>query len=161
MTSFKTRLNSRTGLTLAGALLFGLGGLTGAATTLAVRPPVAMAPAAPVPIASLAAAATPWLGEPVVTVRGRIAEVYGGRFIVADRSGRALVEAGPAGAGALAANQVVTVQGRYEDGVIRARFLVGPDGRVAALDPHFGPGRGRHGPHGGPPPAPDGPEPVA
>ncbi|MDB5671907.1 MAG: hypothetical protein JWO25_2866, partial [Alphaproteobacteria bacterium] len=145
MTRFADRLRSGPGLALAGAALLAAGGALGAGAAVSTRPVVAMAPGAPVPIGSLAAASRPWLGEPVVTVRGRIAETYGHQFVLADGSGRTLVDIGPRGEAAarLAAGQAVTVQGRFDGGIVHARFLVGPDGRVAAL------GRGRgHGPDG-------------
>jgi hypothetical protein len=51
----------------------------------------------------------------IVTIKGKVAEVYGDRFILADGSGRAMVDTGhdatPATAGA-----ALTVQGRYDDG---------------------------------------------
>jgi hypothetical protein len=155
-------------LALAGGALLVLGGAIGAGAVIATHPIEVMAPGGPVAIASLATATQPWVGEPVVTVRGQVAEVYGNRFVVADRSGRTLVEAGgPRDAGAIVtAGQIVTVQGRYEDGVIRARYLVGPDGRVAALRApgghrrgHGGRGRDDRGPDA--PEAPPQPEPPA
>ncbi|MDB5691365.1 MAG: hypothetical protein JWO81_428 [Alphaproteobacteria bacterium] len=168
MTKFTDRLHSAPGLALAGAALLALGGAVGAGAALETRQAEAMAPGPPVPIASLATASRPWLGEPVVTVRGKIAEVYGSRFVLADGSGRTLVDVGRGdeAKSGLAPNQDVTVQGRYEDGVVRARYLVGADGRVAALGHHGERGHGghpghedlrrdRHGdaPEAGPPPA--------
>lgn len=144
MPTFKERLRSRTGLALAGIILFAGGGAAGSAVTRAIAPIDVMAPGNPVPIAQIADAAQPWVGAPIITARGRIAEVYGGQFVLADSTGRVLVDAGPRAANMVAANQEVTVQGGFRDGVIRARYLVGADGRVAAL------GRGRHG-------GPDGP----
>ena len=130
---------------LGALILLGIGGGIGAAVTHAVQPADVMAPPAAVRIAALAAASRPWFGDPVVTVRGRVAEAYGGNVILSDGSGRVLVDAGPRALadGALPLNQTVSVQGRYADGVIRARYIVGPDGRIASVGP-------RHGPHGGP-----------
>jgi hypothetical protein len=144
MSRFSQFLKPAPGLALAGIATFAAGGGVGANVTHAIEPVEAMAPAAPVRVAALANAARPWFGEPVVTVRGRVADIYGDRFLLDDGSGRALVELGrDRGVSPVARNQIVIVQGRFQDGLVRADYLVGPDGRVAALDRH-------HGPHGGP-----------
>lgn len=153
------RLSTRTALIGAALLAVGIGG--GATVAQMTAPSVEMAPATPVAIKSLSD------GDSIVTVRGKVAEVYGPAFILADGSGRALVEAGRhramlSGDSALVAiGQTVTVQGRFRDGTIHASFLVGADGEVTALrpkgPPHRGPG-GRHGPHGGPGPDGRGPD---
>jgi hypothetical protein len=143
------------GTLLAGTVIFSAGAATGATLAHAFEPVAAMAPAPLVRIASLGTQAKPWSGAPIVTVRGRVAETYGSRFVVDDGSGHALVDAGREAATVpLAINQVATVQGRFEDGMIRAAFLVGPDGRVTALG-HHGHGRDHHG---GPPRYPDRPQ---
>ena len=135
----RLRLAGRPAKMLAAILLLGLGAAGGAGAVLMTRPGVEMAPAQPVAIASLSARTG------IVTVRGRVAEVYGGRFTVQDGSGRTLVDAGPrAPDGAVTAGAQVTVQGRFDDGVLHASFLVGADGNVTPLGPpHGGP---RHGP---------------
>ena len=158
------RFSTTTALVAAALLAVGVGG--GATVAHMAAPSVEMAPANPVAIKSLSDS------DSIVTVRGEVAEVYGPAFIVADGSGRALVEAGRhrgflgggwGGDGALVAvGQTVTVQGHFRDGTIHASFLVGADGTVTALRP-LGPPRGgpdgpgerggpgfRHGPHGGP-----------
>lgn len=140
-------------LALIGAGLLAIGGVAGAVATAETRPSVTMAPATPTPIRSLAPA-------DIVTIRGRVAEVFGNKFVLADGTGRALVDTGPEGdeRAPVAIGAPVTVQGRFEDGFMRAAFLVGPDMKVLALGltgrpphgPHDGPGRGR----GAPPPPP-------
>ena len=68
----------------------------------------------------------PAFGTRIVTVRGKVAEVYGVRFVLADNSGRALVEAGR-GRGdqpPVATNQLLSVQGRFDHGVLHARYLI-------------------------------------
>ena len=167
------RRSTRTALLGAALLAVGVGG--GATVARMSAPSVEMAPAKPVAITSLSDS------ESIVTVRGKVAEVYGPAFILADGSGRTLVEAGRhrgmmSGDSALVAvGQTVTVQGHFRDGTIHASFLVGADGKVTALrpmgPPRGGPGGpdGRHGPHGGPggnappppPPADAGPAPTA
>jgi hypothetical protein len=120
----------RTGLAAAAAGLLVLGGVGGSLAVAMTRPSVEMAPANPVAIASLASGS-------IVTIRGRVAEVYGNKLIVADASGRALVDTGPAGdqSSLAGVGQAITVQGRFEKGIVRAAFLVGPDGKVTALGP--------------------------
>jgi uncharacterized protein YdeI (BOF family) len=94
-----------------------------------------------------------------VAVKGTVAEIFGNKFVVADDSGRALVETGRAGEGTalVAASETVTVQGRFEHGFIHAQAISHVDGRNEfvgpAGPPHGGP-LGWHGPAGGPP-APD------
>ena len=149
----KRRFTATTALVAAALLAVGVGG--GATVAHMSAPSVEMAPANPVAITSLAD------GDSIVTVRGKVAEVYGPAFILADGSGRALVEAGPhrgfmGGATSLVAvGQTVTVQGHFRDGTIHASFLVGADGKVTALRP-MGPPRG--GPGGGPDRGPGGPD---
>ncbi len=129
----------RTGLALAAAALVIVGGAGGAAVMATQSPSVTMAPATPVAIRSLSA-------DSIVTVRGKVAEIYGNKFILADASGRALVDAGREGEGGklVALGEPVTVQGRFDKGSIHAAFLVRADGKVTALGPLGGP---PHGPH--------------
>lgn len=142
------RSRSRSFLIAAGAALFALGGGVGAGAMFAARPVAVMAPVRTTPIAALARADRPMFGDAIVSVRGKVAELYGDRFVLDDGSGRTLVEAGPRGGDDLVAlNQVVTVQGRYEHGTVHPEFLVGADGTVTALRPHDRP---HGGPHGGP-----------
>ncbi|MGI3901140.1 MAG: hypothetical protein ACRYGP_03080 [Janthinobacterium lividum] len=98
----------------------------------------------PAPIASLKD------GSPGA-VTGQVTDVFGNRFIVADASGKALVDTGPAGEDAtlVTSGETVTVQGRLDRGALHAAILSHADGRQDALDP--GP---RAGPGFGPPPPP-------
>lgn len=126
---------SRTIFTLpriaAAAGLLATGGGIGAAAIVAARPAVVMA--APAPLSS---AAGDGAGEGSVTVRGEIADVFGGRFIVKDGSGRVLVDAGSseAATGMVAIAQTVTVQGRLEDELLQGLFLIDAEGHVIVLD---------------------------
>ena len=159
----------RNRLAIAAAGLLVVGGAAGAVTVAATRPTVTMAPATPVAIRSLRS-------DGIVTIRGNVAEVYGNKFVMADRTGRALVDLGREGEDGtlVTAGQPVTVQGQFEQGFIHAAFLVGANGKVTALGPVGGPPRGRVGPgpdgrgpdgpgHGGPvaPPPPAGVVPPA
>lgn len=152
--SLKPRWSSaRTKLALGGVALLAVGAAAAYAVG-ATRPGVEMAPLTPVAIKSLAA------GSNVVTVKGQVAEVYGSRFILADASGKTLVDTGRTrDFGGLVtptplvtAGQPVTVQGRFGNGSLRASFLIGPDGKVVALrgmrGGHDRDGGGRHGERG-------------
>ncbi|WP_246191383.1 hypothetical protein [Aureimonas leprariae] len=68
---------------------------------------------------------------------GKVVEIFGNRFVVDDGTGRALVETGRAGEGGrlVAANETVTVQGRFENGFLHAGALQRADGSVDELAP--------------------------
>ena len=142
----------RNRLALAAAGLLAVGGAAGAVTVAATRPSVTMAPATPVAIRSLQS-------DGIVTIRGTVAEIYGNKFVMADPTGRALVDLGREGdTGTLVtAGQPVTIQGRFEDGFVHASFLVGAGGKVTALGPVGGPPRGPGGPGRDGPGGPGGP----
>ncbi|MEO5867159.1 MAG: hypothetical protein ABIS14_07970 [Sphingomonas sp.] len=160
MVDFNKRFSRRTQLGLGGAVLLALGAAGGAGAVAATRPGVEMAPANPVAIASLPQRSG------IVTVKGKVAEVYGDRFVVVDSSGRAMVDVGRDGRGVVQAGAPVTVQGRYDDGQLRASFMVAQDGTVEPVgrgprrgpDGRGGPGGGR-GPGGPGGPGRDGPPP--
>ena len=124
---------------LAAIALLGAGGAIGATGARMAGPSIEVAPLSPVTIASLKS------DEGLVTVRGKVSEVYGSMFTLADGSGRTLVDGGPRSAGLIAAGTPVTIQGWNRNGVVHASFLVGADGKVTPLGaPHD-----RHGPHDG------------
>ncbi|WP_217482549.1 hypothetical protein [Sphingomonas sp. CL5.1] len=131
----------------AGALLV-LGAAGGAGAMALTRPSIEMAPTVPTAIARLADA------RGVVSVRGRVTEIYGDRFIVQDATGRALVDAGPAAASSLHPADPIVVQGRFDDGQLHARYLVDASGGVQDVAPPPPPGAGAPPP---PPPPPGGP----
>lgn len=142
----KLSLPPRLRTPIAAALLLALGAAGGAGAVSMTRPGVEMAPTQPTAIARLAQTSG------VVTVKGRVAEQYGDRFVVQDGSGKTLVDAGP-DAGGLETGSVVMVQGRYADGQLHASYLVDAQGRVRAVAPPPPP----HGPGMAPPPPPGGP----
>jgi uncharacterized protein YdeI (BOF family) len=159
-----SRFRGRPVLLAAALGLLVVGGGAGALAVEASRPSVTMAPATPVAIRTLAND-----DDAIVTVRGRVAEIYGNKFVMADASGRALVDTGREGEDAtlVRIGQPVTVQGRFDKGSVHAAFLVGADGKVTALGPlgrpphDHGPG-GPGGPDRGPGAGPDrGPPPPA
>lgn len=156
-----SRLSRKAKMGLTAAAMLALGGAGGAVVVAQSRPSVTMAPVTPVAIRSLASGG-------IVTIRGQVAEIYGNKFVVADASGRALVDTGRRGEDGqlVTAGEPVLVQGRFERGFVHAAFLVGPDQNVVALGPMEGRHHGRGGRHGpdrdedGPPPPPgagDGP----
>jgi hypothetical protein len=139
---------------LGGAVLLAVGAAGGAGAVQLTRPGVEMAPTVPTAIGKLSAS------DKIVTVRGRVAGVYGSRFLVEDATGRTLVDAGR-GAGTLTKGAPVMVQGRFDDGQLRARFLVDQAGgvrEVGAPPPPRGAGAPPPPPPGAgaPPPPPPG-----
>lgn len=100
-----------------------------------------------------------------VAIKGDVAEIFGNKFVVQDGSGRALVDTGPRGDDRVVVTngETVTVQGRFDRGVVHADVLAHADGRNEAFGP---PDHGPKGPKGpkdgpgaradrGPPPPPD------
>lgn len=86
--------------------------------------------------------------DALVAVKGNVAEIFGNKFIISDSSGRALVDVGPEGddAPVVKQNEEITVQGRFDNGFIRAGMVIHADGRVDELRPPH-----RHGPRDGGP----------
>lgn len=143
----KFSLNGPGRLGLGVALGLAIGAAGGAGAVSLTRPAVEMAPTNPTPVAKLASSAG------VVTVKGRVAEVYGDRFVVQDGSGRTMVDGGRDAA--VTKGATVQVQGRYDDGQLRASYLVDAAGKVTPVGPP--PRPGRHGPEGRGGPGPHGP----
>jgi len=138
---------------IAGAGLLVAGAAVGAGAVGMTRPGIEVAPIRPVAIGSLAQRS-----DALVTVRGKVAEVYGDRFTLADNSGKAMVDGGRDGEGTVTAGQELLVQGRYRDGQLHASFLVDANGKVQAVGPAGRMGhRGRPGPAGPHGPGGDGP----
>jgi len=117
-----------TGLFAAGLIAVGLVAGAGAAMLAVPRDNVMLMQ--PTTIASL----TPYS---TVAVKGKVAEVFGNKFVIDDGSGRALVETGRAGEGGklVAAGETLTVQGHFDDGFIHGDLLVHADGRAESLRP--------------------------
>jgi hypothetical protein len=94
-----------------------------------------------------------------VAVKGRVTEIFGNKFIIDDGNGHALIDLGPRGedAKAVTKDEIVTVQGRFDRGVLHAQVLVHSDGRTEAFGPPPPPDRGPPGPrdrNADPPPPP-------
>ena len=142
MFDFQRVKKSRATLAAGAAILVASGAAVGAGAVRTTRPAIEMAPTVRTPIAKLSATSG------VVTVRGRVAEVYGDHFVVQDQSGRAMIAAGREARGAVSLGQPVLVQGRYDDGQLHASYLVDQNGSIAAVGPT--------GPRPGGPAAPDG-----
>jgi hypothetical protein len=99
-----------------------------------------------------------------VAVKGRVAEIFGDKFILQDDSGRALVETGPRGESGnlVKLGETITVQGRFDNGFIHAEVMTRADGTSEAFGPphHPPPGdrpgpRADRGPGREPPPPPN------
>ena len=133
---------ARLPLAAAAVGLLAVGGVAGTVASHALRPPIEMAPLRPVAIASLPKA------DGIVTIRGRVAETYGNKFVIDDGSARTLVDTGREGdeRKLVADGTPVTVQGRFDRGFVHASFLVDQAGKVTALGPMDRP---HHGPHEG------------
>ncbi|WP_230483102.1 hypothetical protein, partial [Sphingomonas sp. Leaf21] len=136
-------------LAAAAAVLIALGAGGGAAAVSMTRPTVAMAPTIPTPIAKLSSTSG------IVTAKGRVAEVFGDRFVVQDQSGRAMVTGSRDAMPSVGSN--VMVQGRFDDGVMHAQYLVDPNGSVVPMGPPPPPPGGPRGPGGPGGPRGDGP----
>lgn len=154
---FVPRVSRKGQLGIGAAVLLALGAAGGASAVAATRPSVEMAPTVATPVAKLAQS------DGVVTVRGRVAEVYGDRFTIADGTGKAMVAVGREGRGTVTAGTPLTVQGRYDDGQLRASYLVDAGNHVTPVGPEGRPPRGLRGegPRGDgppPPPPPGGPD---
>ncbi|TPN86624.1 hypothetical protein FJ987_04710 [Mesorhizobium sp. CU2] len=112
----------------AGLIAFGL--VAGAGATLLAVPRADVVLLQPTSIGSLAPYST-------VAVKGKVAEVFGNKFVIEDGTGRALVETGPRGDNAklVAAGETLTVQGHFDDGFIHGDLLVHADGHAESLKP--------------------------
>ena len=79
-----------------------------------------------------------------MAVKGKVAEIFGNKFILTDDSGRALIETGRQGEGGrlVAASETITVQGRFEHGFVHAMAIQHEDGRTDLIGPPAPP----HGP---------------
>ncbi len=146
MAKFSLGSTGKLGLGVAIGLAIGAAG--GASAVSLTRPGVEMAPTIATPVARLASSSG------VVTVKGRVAEVYGDRFVVQDGSGKAMVDG--ARDANVAKGAAVQVQGRYDDGQLRASYVVDAAGKVTPVGPPpprpgkgpDGRGPGPHGPGG-------------
>lgn len=126
-------------MTFAAVAILAVGAAAGAGAVKLTRPTPEMAPMTPVAISTVKE------GN-LVTLKGKVAEIFGNKFIVQDDSGRALVDTGPEGENGKAAkvDEAISVQGRFDDGVLHASYIVRQDGTIEALGPAGGPPR--HGP---------------
>jgi uncharacterized protein YdeI (BOF family) len=152
MVDMKNLMSRPAMLWIGGAALLAAGAVGGAGAVGLTRPGIEVAPIRPVAIASLAQR-----DGGLVTVRGKVAEVYGDRFTIADGSGKTMVDAGRDGDAAVTAGQDLLVQGRYDNGQLHASFLIDGNGSVRAVGPLFARGPHRGGPRERPGPGGAGP----
>lgn len=73
----------------------------------------------------------------VAAVKGEVTDVFGNKFVLQDDSGRALVDLGPRGEDrpVVAKGDTVSVQGRFDRGIVRAQVLTRADGTSVAFGP--------------------------
>lgn len=112
------------------AIALTVGAVGGAGAMKLMRPIPEMPPMSPVAIATMPASS-------LVTIKGKVGEIYGNKFILQDESGKTLVETGRAGeaGGLVSKDEVVTIQGRYDDGFVRASYLIDQTGKTEVLGP--------------------------
>ncbi|MEJ8308178.1 hypothetical protein [Agrobacterium larrymoorei] len=140
---------SAAALTVGAIALLAVGIAGGAGAMKLTRPTGELAPIAPVAISAMP-------DDSLTSVKGKVVEIFGNKFIIQDESGRALVETGPEGRGGDIVNkdEVVTVQGRFDDGFLHGSYIVHEDGKTNQLGPAGkpprGPEGGPRGPEGGP-----------
>ena len=126
-----------TGLALLG--LVGFGVAAGAVGMKYMTPGDAQVLLEPVTISAM-------VDDTTVAVKGTVAEIFGNKFIVQDASGRTLIDLGrqqsdwslSTAAPLVTKDEAVTIQGHFEDGVVRATMLIHADGKADDLRP-FGP----------------------
>ncbi len=130
----------RPGRTAIAAAVVGAFAVGAGATAFAQRahPPITFVALTPGPVSAM----KDWAP---VAVKGKVAEIFGNKFILEDDSGRALVETGPQGDNGhlVAKSETVTVQGRFERGFIHAIAIEHGAGHTDAVappgPPHPGP----------------------
>lgn len=144
MTDTTPAARHRLKLAAAAVALLAIGAGAGSFAGHGFHPAIAMAPVHATAIKRLTE------GAGIVTVKGRVAERYGNQFVLDDGTGKALIDAGPAGEETSLAptGAIVSVQGRFDRGALRPMFLVDPSGKVIAIG-HAGPGGHGHGPRDG------------
>lgn len=94
--------------------------------------------------------------DTIVAVKGEVTDIYGNKFVLQDSSGRALVDLGRRGEdrAVVRRGETVTVQGRFDRGMIRTQMLTRADGTAEG----FGPPGPKDGSKDGPPKGPKGPK---
>ena len=82
-----------------------------------------------------------------VEINGKVVEIFGNKFVLEDAGARALVETGRAGEGGklVAKDELITVQGRFDNGFLHATALQRANGDVDELQPPPPPPH-KHGP---------------
>ena len=140
-------LSGRQRVGIGAAALLAIGAAGGASAVAVTRPSVEMAPIVPTAVSKLSSSSG------IVTVRGRVAAVYGSRFLIEDGTGRMLVDTGRHGV-TMTGGAPVLVQGRFDDGQLKARFLVDQAGDIREVGAPPPPAHGHGAP---PPPRPGGP----
>lgn len=145
----KPKKRSAAALTVGAIAILAVGVAGGAGAMKLTRPAPELAPIAPVAISAMP-------DDSLTSIKGKVVEIFGNKFIIQDESGRALVETGREGRGGnlVKKEEVVTVQGRFDDGFLHGSYIVHEDGKTNPLGPAGkpprGPEGGPRGPEGGP-----------
>ncbi len=123
---------------VAGIALLAVGAVAGAGGTHLFERREAQSLLPPVAVSALSDGS-------VASVKGKVVEIYGNKFVIDDGTGKVLVETGPRGEGGklVAQDETVTAQGRFEDGFMHGSMIVHGDDRAELLGPAGGP---KHGP---------------
>ncbi|MBE7183224.1 MAG: hypothetical protein INR68_02315 [Methylobacterium mesophilicum] len=114
----------------AGLGLLALGLAGGAGATAALSPADSTVLMKPVAVNTLQSGTQ-------AAVRGTVGDVFGNKFVLADPSGRALIDSGWRGEGGdlVKPGETVTVQGRFDRGSLHGEVLVRADGAAQSLKP--------------------------
>ncbi|WP_312798088.1 hypothetical protein [Tianweitania sp.] len=122
--------SGRTKAALAGIGLLVLGLAGGAGVTAALSPNDSTVLMKPVAVNTLEDGTQ-------AAIKGTVGDVFGNKFVLADQSGRALIDSGWRGEGGdlVKPGETVTVQGRFDRGSLRGEVLVRADGAAQSLKP--------------------------
>lgn len=132
----KSAWRMRTIAVAAGVALLGVGVVAGASATRLMVRHEAQPLMPPIAISAMT-------DGNVAAIKGKVTDVFGNKFVVEDATGRTLVETGRAGKGGslVTRDDILTVQGRFDNGFMRGSMIVHADGRTDILRGPDGPRR--------------------
>jgi uncharacterized protein YdeI (BOF family) len=130
MPATPSRRGGRAKAALAGLGLLALGLAGGAGATAALSPSDNTVLMKPVAVNALEDGTQ-------TAVKGTVGDVFGNKFVLADGTGRALIDSGWRGEGGdlVKPGETVTVQGRFDRGSLHGEVLVRADGAAQSLKP--------------------------
>jgi uncharacterized protein YdeI (BOF family) len=118
---------SQSARAISAVALLAIGAAGGVSAASLTRPAIEMAPTVAIPAAKISTTTG------IVSVKGRVAEVYGDRFVIEDGSGRAMIDAGRDNGLTFTKGAAITAQGRFDDGQLRASFITTADGEIVQV----------------------------